>query len=129
VGLGEVADRLEGAAAKLAGRPSFGSFQDWIERHAHSLSHEPTAAEVKDWRDAWYTGFRQRNPATGAHSLGQWLNAVLSLKGEGGTMDLDDAIAMVHATPHGKRSEFADEIWRRRRARGTARRGADEVPF
>jgi hypothetical protein len=61
---------------------------------------------------------RQYNPATaGAESLGQWLNAVLSLRGEGGTMSVADAVAMVHATPASDRSRFAREIWDRRRSR------------
>jgi hypothetical protein len=68
---------------------------------------------------------RRRN-AEGARSLAQWLNAVLSLKGQGGTMALPDAITMVHATPHSRRSEFAREIWNRRRQHGG---GKEEVPF
>jgi hypothetical protein len=48
----------------------------------------------------------------------------MSLKGQG-DMKLADAIALVHATPHSRRSEFAREIWAKRRARG---RG-EEVPF
>lgn len=122
-----LAGRRAGAAARKAGRPGFGSFQDWLDRHVLSISEQPTASQVKDWRESYFTGFRQRNPTGGAHSLGQWLNAVLSLRGQGGTMELQDAIAMVHATPHAQRSEFADEIWQRRRARGTAYR--EEVPF
>lgn len=121
-----LAGRRAGTAARKAGRPAFGSFQDWLDQHLLSLTEQPTIAEVKEWRRSYFAGFRQRNPA-GARSLGQWLNAVLSLRGEGGTMQLQDAIAMVHATPHAKRSEFASEIWRRRQARGTARR--EEVPF
>ncbi len=58
---------------------------------------------------------RQYNPA-GAETLGQWLNAVQSLKGEsGGTMDLDAAVEMVRYTSPVKRSEFAREIWAKRR--------------
>ena len=71
------------------------------------------------------TGMAQRNPA-GARNLAQWLNAVLSLKGESNAMDLPSAIALVHATPHDKRSEFARDIWNRRRQR---KGSGEEVPF
>lgn len=71
---------------------------------------------------------RQFNPkaSAGARSLGQWLQAVLSVKGEG-TMKLQDAVSMIRATPPARRSEFAAEIWSRRKQRGTAKR--EEVPF
>jgi hypothetical protein len=65
---------------------------------------------------------RQFNPkAQGARTLAQWLTAVLSLKGEGGRMEPSAAIEMIRATPPHRRSEFAQEIWRRRRERGTDR--------
>lgn len=70
----------------------------------------------------------QYNPAgssSGARSMGQWVNALMVLKGHSDSMPLSRAIAMVHATPASRRSEFAQEIWRRRRARGTD----TEVPF
>jgi hypothetical protein len=68
--------------------------------------------------------------ASGAESLGQWLNAVLSLRGEGGTMSVADAVAMVHATPMSDRSRFAREIWNKRRQRhGPTGRKENEVPF
>jgi hypothetical protein len=59
---------------------------------------------------------RQFNPGSqqGARTLGQWITAVQSLRGES-RMDPAAAIAMVHATPAQRRSEFALEIWRRRR--------------
>ena len=66
---------------------------------------------------------RQFNPAAGARSLGQWLTAVLSAKGENDSMNVADAVAMIHATSPRMRSAFAREIWERRRARGT------DVPF
>jgi hypothetical protein len=69
---------------------------------------------------------RQYNPAaTGAETLGQWMNAVMSMKAEGGTMSVGDAVAMVRATPPEERSKFAREIWARRRTRGTDK----SVPF
>ena len=72
---------------------------------------------------------RQYNPASaGATSLGQWLTAVTSMKGESSDMTVQDAVAMIHATAPVKRSAFAKEIWRLRRAHGTDR-GAGEVPF
>jgi hypothetical protein len=69
---------------------------------------------------------RQYNPGEGAKSLGQWLTAVTSMKGESDQMPVPDAVAMIHATPPARRSEFAREIWARRRERGTDR---TEVPF
>ena len=72
---------------------------------------------------------RQYNPqGEGAKTLGQWLTAVTSMKGESADMTVDAAVAMIHATPPEDRSRFAKEIWRKRRAHGTDRRGGD-VPF
>jgi hypothetical protein len=73
---------------------------------------------------------RQYNPvdSTGAKTMGQWLAAVQSMKGASDQMPVSDAIAMIHATPPEKRSAFAREIWRLRRAHGTDR-SAGEVPF
>jgi hypothetical protein len=66
---------------------------------------------------------RQMNPATqGAKSLGQWLTAVRSAKGEIGDMDVAAAVAMIRATPPKRRSEFAQQIWEIRRRRGTDRK-------
>ena len=61
----------------------------------------------------------QYNPAGGARSLGQWVIAVMSAKGESDQMSVRDAVAMIRDTSQRKRSEFAEEIWSRRRARGT----------
>jgi len=64
---------------------------------------------------------RQYNPKRpGARTLGQWVTAVLSMRGEG-PMEPGAAVELIHATPAERRSEFAMEIWRRRRKRGTAR--------
>jgi hypothetical protein len=63
---------------------------------------------------------RQANPQDqGAKSLGQWLTAVLSMKGESDRMDPSVAVEMIRATPPERRSEFAREIWEIRRKRGT----------
>lgn len=68
---------------------------------------------------------RQFNPPSdGAQSLGQWLTAVLAVKGENDSMGVSDAVEMIHATPPFRRSMFAQEIWKRRRARSR-----DAVPF
>ena len=41
----------------------------------------------------------QNNPATqGAKNLGQWLAAVMNMKGESDQMSVEDAVAMIHAT-------------------------------
>lgn len=71
--------------------------------------------------------FNPAKPSSGAKSLGQWMQAVLAMRGESSTMSLPAAVAMVQATPTARRSEFAAEIWARRRERGTDRR--EEVPF
>lgn len=58
----------------------------------------------------------QYNPAAkGAQSLGQWMNAISSMKSEGGTMTVRDAVAMIRATSPEDRSRFARDIWQRRR--------------
>lgn len=74
---------------------------------------------------------RQFNPAAaaaGARSLGQWIQAVLAVRGEASTMSLPAAVQLIQATPATRRSQFASEIWKRRKERGTDRR-ASEVPF
>jgi hypothetical protein len=53
------------------------------------------------------------------------MNAVMSMKGDGGTMTVADAVAMIHATPSNDRSRYAKEIWTIRKRRGTDKR----VPF
>lgn len=67
----------------------------------------------------------QYNPG-GARSVGQWTLAVMSAKGDSDAMSVRDAVAMIRATSQRKRSEYAQEIWDRRRARGTDRA---QVPF
>jgi len=67
----------------------------------------------------------QYNPQGGARSLGQWIIAVTSMKGAG-PMKLADAVEMVRSTSPAKRSEYARQIWRTRRSRGTDKTG---VPF
>jgi hypothetical protein len=64
----------------------------------------------------------QFNPARGgAQTLAQWVTAVLSMRGEG-PMEPGAAVEMIHATPAERRSRFAEQIWQRRRQRGTDRR-------
>jgi hypothetical protein len=80
----------------------------------------------------------QYNPtkAGGAANLAEWLLAVGAItprKGAkyaasiGSPMKVHDAVEMIRATPPARRSDFAREIWARRRERGTDRKGA--VPF
>ena len=65
----------------------------------------------------------QSNPSSeGAHTLAQWMTAVLSMKGESDAMEPTKAVQAIHATPQPRRSAFAQEIWRIRRAHGTAQR-------
>jgi hypothetical protein len=60
---------------------------------------------------------RQYNPAGGAENLGQWMNAISTVKGDGGSMELSDAIAMIHSTSPAKRSELQKEVWGVRRTK------------
>jgi hypothetical protein len=63
---------------------------------------------------------RQYNPTNrGATSLGQWLTAVLIMKGESDAMTIPAAVEMIQGTPLQRRSQFAEEIWSRQRERGT----------
>jgi hypothetical protein len=66
----------------------------------------------------------QYNPSPGAQSLGAWMAAVASMKGESDQMSVADGVAMIRATPDWRRSAFAQEIWDRRRQRGTDKWGA-----
>lgn len=62
----------------------------------------------------------------GAMTMGQWFNAVMSMKGDSrGSMRVADAVALIRATPASRRSSFAKEIWDLRRERGTD----SSVPF
>jgi hypothetical protein len=62
---------------------------------------------------------RQFNAVSeGAKTLAQWLTSVMSMKGESDAMSVESAVAMIRATSPGKRSEFAGEIWARRKAHG-----------
>ena len=74
---------------------------------------------------------RQYNPvgkaSQGAQSLGQWLTAIMAIKGQSHEMTVPAAVEMIRATPPARRSEFASDIWARRREHGTDRRA--EVPF
>jgi hypothetical protein len=78
---------------------------------------------------------RQRNPphTKGAESLGQWLMAVTAMRGESDAMSVAAAVALIRATPPEKRSEFAQQIWVRRRKHfpecGRSQCATDQVPF
>lgn len=70
----------------------------------------------------------QFNPS-GAKTLGQWVIAVSSMKGESDSMSVSDAVAMIKATSPEDRSRFAREIWRRRRKRFGKSGRSNDVPF
>ena len=58
---------------------------------------------------------RQYNPpATGAASLGEYVSALRILHGEIDG-DFEKARQTIHNTPASRRSEFAKEVWRRRK--------------
>lgn len=63
------------------------------------------------------TKTRQFNPSAGAQTLAQWVTAVMSMKGESDQIPLGEAIDIIRATPAGRRSSFAKQIWQRRRRR------------
>jgi hypothetical protein len=54
---------------------------------------------------------------------------VTSMKGESTAMPVSAAVAMIRAIPPGRRSQFAAEIWRRRREHGTDARHHKDLPF
>lgn len=69
------------------------------------------------------TRTHQFNPGReGARTLAQWVTAVLSMKGESDAMEPSAAVEVIHATPPTRRSAFAQEIWRIRRAHDGGRR-------
>jgi hypothetical protein len=76
---------------------------------------------------------RQYNPrGEGAQTLGQWMAAVLSMRGQSDQMPVGAAVEMIHQTPASTRSRFAKQIWEIRRERGTGGRrtqSSDEIPF
>jgi hypothetical protein len=51
----------------------------------------------------------------------------MSMKGGSKAMTVPAAVEMIRATPPARRSEFAKEIWARRRQRGTDR--MEQPPF
>jgi hypothetical protein len=65
----------------------------------------------------------QTNPAK---TMGQWVAAVLSAKGESSEIPRAEAIEIVHSTPASDRSKFARQIWQRRR-KGRGRRNPGEL--
>jgi len=64
----------------------------------------------------------QYNPVDGAKSVAQWVTAVMSMKGESDAMPVSEAVEIIRATPQRKRSEYAREIWSRRRKHNSAER-------
>ena len=66
------------------------------------------------------------NPAQPARTLAQWVMAVKSMHGESDELTPRQAIAIIRATSPARRSSFAEQIWKIRRARGTDRTA---VPF
>jgi hypothetical protein len=60
----------------------------------------------------------QTNPSEGAKTLAQWVTAVMSMKGESDAMPVGEAVDIIRATPHSRRSTFAREIWRKRKRSG-----------
>ena len=72
---------------------------------------------------------RQYNPSKGAQSMGQWVTAVESMKGDSNAMTVKEAVELIRATPQRRRQEFAAEIWAKRRRAGSDKWARSEVPF
>ena len=70
---------------------------------------------------------RHYKPGGGVKSLGAWLAAVMTMKGQSNQMAVADAVSLIHATPPAARSQFGHQIWALRRKHGTDQPG--EVPF
>ena len=47
------------------------------------------------------------------------MHAKESMRGESDVMSVSDAVRLIRDTPDWQRSAFAEEIWKRRRQRGT----------
>lgn len=99
----------------------------WTCRSCNVLSANTLRRAGLGRKTRQYNPGSARNPE-GAKTLAQWLTAVQSMKGASSEMPVEAAVAMIHATPAERRSRFAKEIWRKRRAHGTDRRG-ESVPF
>jgi hypothetical protein len=63
----------------------------------------------------------------GAGVLAEYLTALAVLHGDSDAMPFAEARQLIHDTPKFRRSEFAREVWQRRREYGTDR--IEEVPF
>ena len=61
---------------------------------------------------------RQYNPSKGARNVGEWMQAVGAItpridrgdRGIASTMPVSEAVAIIRATPHARRSQFASEL-------------------
>lgn len=69
------------------------------------------------------------NPADGARSLAEWVTAVMAVKGQASEMPVDSAVEVIRATPPEQRSQFARQIWAKRREHYGPTGRADSVPF
>lgn len=65
----------------------------------------------------------QYNPSKGATTLGEWMQAVMAIKGQTTDMPVSEAVSIIRATSPAKRSEFASDIWARRRHRTRYNKG------
>jgi len=68
---------------------------------------------------------RKKKSITGARTLAEYMETLNALHGYQSRFTLSEAIEKMHRTPPEDRSQFAREIWERRREHGTDRR----VPF
>ena len=123
--------RLKGREAMVAhvdGREENNSPENlaWTCRSCNTKTANVAKRAGLGRRTRQYNPSGNDNPSgNGAKTLGAYINAILSMKGEaGGNMDVAAAVDLIHNTPQSTRSMFAKEIWARRRERRSS-----EVPF
>ena len=72
---------------------------------------------------------RQFNPSRGARNVGEWMQAVGAItphiyrgdRGISSTMPVSEAVAIIRATPHARRSQFASELRKYKSSRSRER--------
>jgi hypothetical protein len=92
----------------------------WICRSCNASQAVKHVREGKGRRTVQYNG-------RGAGVLAEYLTALAVLHGDSDAMPFAEARQLIHDTPKFRRSEFAREVWQRRREYGTDR--IEEVPF
>jgi hypothetical protein len=97
--------------------------------YSEVLKRRPTDTDSRRKFYQTEAELRKLNPASGAQSLGAWVSAVLSMKGESDAMPVAAAVDLIRTTPPEQRSQYAREIWVRRRKHHGRTGRSDSVPF